>query len=500
MMIPRGFARSLVLMQGMALGAAGMGAQAPPSPFRDSTPVAITHVTVIDVVRGRRLADRTVLIRGKQIARVAPAAAARVPAGSRVVDGRGRYLIPGLWDMHVHYFAEDRSEVLPLYFLELSVANGVTGVRDMGGLVETVQEDRQWARSIEVGSVIGPRLVLAGVYLEGTAPFEHNSLEVRTPAAGRDAVDSLHAWGVDFVKVHDYGMTPDVFFAVLAEAKRLGMPVVGHEPIAVPPSQASDSGYRSIEHGWGTLAACTAREQEFVRDMARDAPPVRPGVQRYNRAVLVQYAARLTAAFDSTACAAFAARLVRNGTYVTPTLAAQLWTMRTADARSARERLVARYFPPVYARALATEAPRLEAESPPERAMVYALIRRVTGFLARHGVATLAGSDVPVGYQTPGFALHEELQLLVASGLTPLQALQAATILPARFLGRSDSLGVVAGSSADLVLLDADPLVDIRNTTRIRAVVANGRFFDRAALDALLTDVERAAAVGSPSR
>jgi imidazolonepropionase-like amidohydrolase len=468
----------------LGVPAALLGQGPTPADSAGTGTVAITGVTVIDVARGRRLPTQTVVLRGARLSAVGPAARVRVPAGARVVDGRGKFLIPGLWDMHVHFMNTGVSA------LPLLVANGVTGVREMGGHLDST---RAWRRRMDAGELVGPRVRTAGPVLEspryiarvrerdqraggGLAALLLPYRVAPTDSAGAErAVDSLAQLGVDFIKFRNTD-TRGAYYGMLAAAKRRGLAVTGHPP---PPNvaslaEASDAGQRSVEHLM--------------------LPPLddRPAAER----------------------AALYARFARNGTWYTPTLSVSVLAQGLADSavRAALDDTLAltgsprRYAAPSLVRWWRTQLDERAADTTTARRN--AVLRRayasgladVRG-MRRAGVPLLAGTDAGAVGVYPGFSLLEELALLVRdAGLTPREALWAATGGPARYFGLEREAGTVAvGMLADLVLLDADPLADIRNTSRIRAVVAAGRLFDRPALDALLADAARRAAEGAPA-
>ena len=422
-------------------------------------PLAITHVTVIDGRDSTPRADQTVIIRGTRITSVSPSASVTVPASARLIDGRGKYLIPGLWDMHVHTVVVRGRDVLPLY-----IANGVTGVRDMAGEWDTLTA---WRRDIAQGRLVGPRIVASGPYLEG-APMPIPHILARTPDEARTAVDSLVQMGVDFVKVHGR-LTPETYYAIARRARERGVHFTGHVPRAVGAANASDSGHRSIEHLLSIPVHCTAAESVALRPRY----PVQGALGRCS----------------SEDLAPLYARFVRNDTWVTPTFTAQYeiaaWPTRTVPGDS-----LAHYLPDTLRRYVAAIFPMPDS-IPPDAGEVgnAVLAKRIAQVATMHraGVHILAGTDAPLRNSPPGFGLHEELTLLARGGLPPIDILRAATLEPARYLGALDSLGTIEnGRIADLVLLDANPLTDIRNTRRITAVIANGRLFDAKARDALL--------------
>jgi len=429
--------------------------------------VAITHVTAIDVARGTARPNMTVLIDGPRITAVGASASTVIPGGARRIDGRGKWLIPGLWDMHVHSTVPTGRALLALY-----VANGVTGVRDMGGDFATI---RRWREEIATGTLPGPRIVAAGPYLEGhSSPIAH--IEVHTPDDARRAVDSLTVLGVDFVKVHS-ALPRETFFAAAREARRKHLALAGHLSRNVTVEEASDSGQRSLEHLLGFVNVCSPAESlSFAA-----ADPLR-------RIVFNSCTSR-----DQHAVYA---HLARNGTWVTPTLT-PAWEFAVLPKHDVPGDSLGRFVSDslrAYMVSIFDPPPNLPPDANILGQRMFAKRHELVLALHRAGVPLLSGTDAPMRNSPPGFGLHEELLEFVRSGLTPTAALRTATYEPARYLGALDSLGTIAkGKLADLVLLDADPRVDIANTRRIAAVFTRGRVYDRAALDQLLAEAQRAA-------
>jgi imidazolonepropionase-like amidohydrolase len=367
-----------------------------------------------------------------------------------VIDGRGKFLIPGLWDMHVHTTMPGGRDVLKLY-----IANGVTGVRDMAS---NWPEISAWRAEIARGSLIGPRILTSGPYLEGgDVPIPH--LLVKTPADAAPAVDSLITLGVDFIKVHGQ-LTRESYFAIARAARARRIPFAGHVSRTVGAADASDSGQASIEHLLSIPNACTAAE-------------------------VVSLAPRFTVQGALGRCstddlAPLFAKLRRNGTRVVPTLVAQLevarWPKRDLPGDS-----VQRYLPESMRKYVAEIFPMVDSVPPDADVTGLKLFDKrvaITGALHRAGVIVMTGTDAPLRNSPPGFGLHEELLLLTRAGLSPYEALRAATLEPARFLGLADSLGTIeTGKIADLVLLTANPLSDIRNSSRNAYVLSNGQVF-----------------------
>ncbi|HEX6370133.1 MAG TPA: amidohydrolase family protein [Longimicrobium sp.] len=452
--------------------------------------LALTHVTIVDVESGELRADQTVLIRGGRIAWTGPAAEARV-AGARVVDATGRYAIPGLWDMHVHTSREGRAA----HFWPQFLAYGVTGVREMGSYLDSLQHWRGRARQPGSGA---PRIVFSSPMLDGDPPAWRHGYGVADSAAARTAVDSMAALGFDFLKV--YSRLPrDAYFSIARRARERGMVFAGHIPQSVTPLEASDAGQRSFEHlDERMYMACVRggqpRLDAFLGARASGAPEdsVNAALRRLMEAAL--------AGADAETCRPVLERLRANGTWITPTLTVSRGLHPSPELR-ADARM--RYVPAGLAQRWAQSGDSGE-EAEMERAINERMVRMV-GLMQAAGVGILAGTDASdEAYVFAGSGLHDELALLVDAGLTPLQALQAATLNPARYLGAADSMGTVAaGRVADLLLLDADPLHDIRNTMRIFAVVHAGRLVDAAERERLLRLAEHEAAraaIAPPAR
>lgn len=457
--------------------------QAPPP-----APAVITNTTVIDVASGRLEPGRTVLIRDGRIVEVAPAGA-KAPAGTPVVDGTGKFLIPGLWDMHVHAAFPGLDQL----FLPLLVANGVTGARDMS-VTPISQLDSARAR-IGRGTMVGPRLIGSGNLVDGVPPIWPGSRSVRTPEDARQAVDSLAGAGAGFIKVYSR-LSPEAYRAIAAEAKRVGITFAGHVPTLVSAAEASDLGQRTIEHLTNLATACSSEEAALLAEVAA---VVSDSARGWNAAgpVQLRQVPRIQQTYDPARCRELARRFIRNDTWIVPTIVVLRSVSHLDDTTLASDpRLV--YIPSNMSRGWNPRADFRFRSFTPEiwavRKTVYARQREIITLLRSENVRFLAGTDLANPFIFPGFSLHDELGLMVEAGFTPLQALQAATVEPARFLGAADSMGTVApGKVADLVLLDANPLADIRNIARVHAVIAAGRLYRRPALDSLLAEGRRRA-------
>lgn len=381
--------------------AAGMTTFGAPSGSAPAGTLAVVDVNVVPMDRPLVLRHQTVIVRGGRIAWLGPAAAARVPAGARVVQGNGRYLMPGLIDMHVHLRRAD---------LRLYLAAGITTVRNMWGH----EEVQQLQRDVATGVRRGPTIYSASPGLDGTPPQWPGTVQVLDSAAAGDAVRAQVAAGWSWIKVYTQ-LTPPAYHAIMAAARAAGIPVVGHVPLRVDIHDALASGQRSIEHLTG-----------YDRAVSRTG---RGGTWGWTDADTSRYPALVAATLAA-------------GTWNCPTLAI---FVKLAEQHPAGER------PGIIERR-----------------------RQFVRALSRAGAHLLAGTDAGIGIVAPGASLHDELAELVAAGLTPYQALRAATVDAAAFLGRPELGRIGAGAAADLLLVAGNPLEDIGQAAKIEGMVLHG--------------------------
>jgi len=456
---------------------------AQPAPRASEAPLAFTHVTVIDATGAPPRPNQTVVIAAGRIAALGPSEETTPPPGARVVDATGKFLIPGLWDMHVH---PPEKEYLPLF-----IANGVTGVRVMWGF----PEHHEWRSAIEAGQLVGPHMAIASALIDGPVPFWPGSISVADETQARQAVIQAKSYGAEFVKVYQF-LPRELYFAIVDEAKKQGLPFAGHVPLSVSAEEASAAGQKSFEHLIGILPACSTRSGELLNAQKADlADGIVAGRVGFWSGRVKQLHEMMLDTYNPEKAAALSALLRKNGTWQCPTLTLlRMFAYGDDPAFLADSRL--KYVSPSEKRTWNPSA--MEGHHSPED---FAASRRefqrdleVVGAMQAAGVGILAGTDTPNPYCFPGFSLHDELGLLVKAGLTPMQALQAATLSAARFLGKEKDFGTVEPDKvADLVLLDADPLADIGNTRRIAGVVFAGHFYSRPALDQMLAQVEAVA-------
>jgi imidazolonepropionase-like amidohydrolase len=405
--------------------------------FSQTGPIAIINATVIDVTTGARTTGLTVLTRGDRITAIGKAIA--IPRDATRVNGKGKFVIPGLWDMHSHHQGTGAES------LDLFVAKGVVGTRDMGGDADFILPLRDRVRS---GAVLGPEIVASGPMLDDAPAGFPYRRRVTNAQEAIESVRDLKRLGVDFIKVHDH--TPrEVFFAIAAEAPKAGLSFAGHVPSAVTIEEAADAGMHSIEHlaNYRVFDDCSTGDTYSASDCAR--------------------------LFD---------KLAAKGVWETPTMA---FFQTIPDVFSGAPLAHAEYASDSLL-ALTSDNIKnshVKPEVLEKGRLAGRLSLQAIHDLQARGNRFLAGCDGLV----PGFCLHDELEWFTKAGFSPLEALQTATINPARFLGREASQGTVeVGKRADLLLLDADPLVDIRNTSRGAAVIVRGKLVAKSELDRII--------------
>jgi imidazolonepropionase-like amidohydrolase len=430
---------------------------------------AITNVTVIDAVNGVR-ENQTVVFDGDEITSVQPAEAEVIAAD--IVDGTGRYLIPGLWDFHVHLTYDDRfGDSMPALFLSY----GITSVRDTGGLIRKI---KPVVESMRAEGSIAPRVFFAGPLLDGSVVVYDGDgrpeigVQNATPEQARQTVRDLKEEGVDFIKIYEM-ISPDVFAALVETANELELPIDSHVPLSMRASIAGPS-VDSIEHLRNIELDCAANSAELheTRLERLRNPDNLSGAELRSSLHSLQ---RLPAIdnYDEARCDRTIEALA--ATTMVPTLRLNSFSLRPPydldDWQEALSRI-----PAAVRDDWTATGERLRADAGedvnPYSEWSHFLIRRMHAA----GVPIGAGTDTPIFLSVPGFSLHSELEHLVMAGLSPLEALRSATLRPAEYFSMQDDMGTIdEGKVADLVLLEGNPLEDISNTRSVTAVVSKGR-------------------------
>jgi hypothetical protein len=365
------------------------------------------------------------------------------------------------------------------FYAPLFVANGVTGVRDMGCSLADLDLLPQWRQQIAEGTLVGPRILALGPQLNGSPshPEEHaghSSYVLHSADEARQAVRLLKEKGVSGIKV--YTLLPrDIYFAVADESKKQALSFAGHVPLAIRPQEAAEAGQKSMEHFLGLLLACSSRESELLA-AGKSSYEVDP---------------EILGSFDEKKAVALFDLFHRSGMWQCPTLFEGIQLSQAAEVDVQHDPRF-QYIPKSTRDSWEENLAEFRKQPIPasRREAVQILTReKVIPLMLHSAVGFLAGSDSGMVFAYPGFSLHEELQILTNFGFTPLQSLQTATINPAEYFGIEKDAGTIeTGKLADAVLLDANPLENIRNTQKIFSVVASGRLYTRSDLDKLLAD------------
>lgn len=450
-------------------------AQASRGPL-DPDAFAITNVSVIPMDSERIIEDATVVVKGGRIADVGRDA--RVPDGVRAIDGRGKYLIPGLTDMHAHLLSDDWiADSLAPWELGVMVANGVTATRFMMGTPEQLALREQ----VKKGEVLGPQLWLASPEFAGRKYGQgFRGYAVATPDEARAAVNDAADKGYDFIKITMF-VQPGPYEALVDQARKRNIRVVGHVSPEVGVPRALAAG-QQIEH-----------LDNYLEHVLADSAPMKGSVS--DRGVYNKEMWTSLDYVDERKIQEMAGRTARAGVWTDPTLtvfkkafglgqaeaefmARPDWNLIPDDYRDLYQKVSTRYW--------------TNPATEPRRLRWVEVRDRLVKAIVDSGGKVMTGSDAPEFFFTYGFTVHRELESLVAAGLTPWQALQASTTNPAEYLRASKEWGTIEkGKRADLVLLDANPLTDIRNTTKIDAVVVGGRWLDRPTRERMVLEASR---------
>lgn len=422
--------------------------------------IAVTDCTLIDTRYGAATAHSNIVITKDRITARGPAASTPIPTGARIVRSSGKFVIPGLWDMHVHV-GEIEEDWFPLY-----LANGLTGLREMAASEKNASRQRQYQQDVARERRLGPELFWTLFPMD--APAISDERGARAEVARRAAM------GLSYIKIYN-GLSREAYFAIADECRRRGLQMVGHIPDQVSAREVARAGQASVEHLDGLLLACSRKEAE-----------ARWMVQHNQNAWKT-----LLDTFDSAKADALIESFRAGGVWQTPTLVIYRIAGLAEDHRLPGDAPI-QYARRDYLKGWSREAMGgpfggLDAGS---ASRLFALYQDLVRRMERRGVRILAGTDTPYPYCVPGFALHQELALLVDAGLSPAAALRAATWNPAEFLHVSQDYGAIEpGKVADLVVLDANPLIAIANTRRIHAVVRRGHLIEADALRAMLEGV-----------
>lgn len=447
--------------------------------------ICIENITVIDPLDGAT-EGQTVVIKDGKIHKIAPSTELKLSSDNTVINGAGKFMIPGLWDAHVHFAYME--EIAPRMF-DLFMLYGITSVRDTGGRIELVSDYRK--QSI-ANPTTAPRVKIAGPLLDGMPNVYDGSdpghpplsVGLKTVVDVNKKIDELNEAGVDLLKAYEM-LTPEQFTAVINKARELGLKVTGHVPLSMDVISASNGGLNSMEHLRNVELSCASNADELLaqrgqmlkNDKNLSGSELRSSMHEAQRETAVNN-------FSEEKAKEVIETLARNGTWQIPTLA--LNTLRAEQFMKQpwwSESI--QYLPDTTATKWQSIVDRIkESEVPPFQQTYAAWMFKMVGQMHKAGVEFMAGTDTPIGFQTPGVSLHNELAMMVKAGFTPLGAIKSATYNPAFYFGMQDELGSVKeGMWADLLILNADPLKDIENTRQIDAVIKQGQYYNQEALN-----------------
>lgn len=446
--------------------------------------ISLTHVTVIDVEDGTRRDDQTLIIKDGKIAKIGPADMVAARAGSEIVDGSGKFLIPGLWDMHVHSHREGRWK----YHYPLFLAYGVLGVRDAGSHLGSALAAMEWTKT----DPIAPHIVWGSPIIDGAPQVNSFGLSAEDAESARILVREMKKFGFDFVKSYDR-LTPEAYDALADEAKKQKIPLEGHVPLGLTPQDAVAAGQTVIDHLTLVVEGCSPEALKLIREEVAKAPREAESLGFLMNATIVEAFADV----DMAACRPLFEVFAAHGVWHVPTLVQMHGFFRADEPEISSDPRISFTTPSLAAEWKEWSETADRGELTTGKRAFAAQMRSIRA-LKDAGVGLLAGTDASSEtYVFAGAGVHDEMRLMVDAGLTPLEALQTATINPLLYRGRETDAPVISkGEAADLVLLDADPLADIANTTKIGGVFAHRDYFDRAELDALLEKAKTEAAKG----
>jgi imidazolonepropionase-like amidohydrolase len=453
----------------------------------------LEHINIIDIENGNISHDMSIIIVKNRISNIGKSFNLKIPTDAIKYNCAGKFVIPGLWDMHAHSSSETntRNIIYPLF-----IANGITSVRIMSAdcispcheLSMNISQSKQLQKEIIKGDLVGPRLILGSNYVGGPKPGELSTIDrPGNEVDARKYVQNIKNKGVDFIKIYD--MVPrDAYFSIANEANKLQIPFAGHNPQLIKTSEASEAGQKSIEHCCEVnfFRDCSTREEELSAKFTKEY--LAEKTTGINEVVY-----EMVKSYDKNKCIVLWQQFIKNKTYFVPTLFVEdISQSMNINWRKSKSVI---YVPKNELKYWSED----EVNFSNYFGKPYKEIREkrfeIVRDMQKAGVDLMAGSDCGVIGVFYGESLHEELRLLVQAGLSELEALQSATLKPSEYNRSNDSLGKIKKSMlADLLVLDANPLLDIRNTKRINMVISNGIFFDRNRLDKILKNISIEAA------
>jgi imidazolonepropionase-like amidohydrolase len=447
--------------------------------------LVITNLNIVDVTTGKIARNRLLAISGDTIKAVDDTKMVARYKAHRYFDAMGKYAMPGLWDMHVHFRGGDSLIGANKALLPLFLANGITTVRECGG--DMTPSVMAWGKQTTQGELAGPRIFTSGPKLDGPGAVWAGSLPVVTPDEVSKALDSLQKLKVDFVKIYDSKISHDAYLEIIRQARKRGMRVTGHMPFTVELKEAASLGMNGSEHLYYVFKACSSKE-DSITDLIRQ--------QEHTDHPIGLFGAlpALYNTYDSAKAKQLFKYLAEKNFTITPTLFISKTLAEIKETDHTKDSMLAYIDPGIQAtyQGRVRGARRQSDEVTQFKKKYDALCTSLVPQMYAAGVNVVAGSDCGASnsFVYPGTSLHEEIKLLVAAGLTPAQGLKTATVNGPKFFGVGNFYGSLqAGKCSDLILLDSNPLENINAIDRINVVMANGKLYTSADLNALLASV-----------
>ncbi len=442
--------------------------------------ILIQDANIVDTETGDIIEKQSIGINGDNIAKIASLDETQNWTGSRTINAKNKYLIPGLWDMHMHFGADtlvnENKNMLPLY-----LANGVTTIRDCAADISP--SVLKWGEQIENGTLTGPTILTAGPKLEGKNSIWPGDLEIESGEELTQALDSLDKLQVDFVKITDNALSPQLFLKSVQEATARGYATSGHIPLALAVNKVSEAGLTTIEHMGYMLKAGSSTELESIEEF-------KDGKIDYGTAQ-----AQINENFEEATALKKYEQLAENGTAIVPTLiGSRITAYLDEDDHLSDPEL--QYIGPGIIKTYQWRVDRANKASPEAvqvRKEKYRKLLSLLPLIKKSGMTIIAGTDAGFlnSYIYPGFALHDELEIYVEGGLTPLEALRTSVVNGPEYFGLSEKYGSVSeGKVADLLILNSNPIKDIRATEDIDQLIKKTKVYDRIQLDKMLKDVK----------
>lgn len=454
------------------------------------TRFVLHDINVVDVIKGTVRANQVVIIEGDRIKEILALNKYRKSKNDSLISLKGKYLSPGLWDMHTHVWMTE-------FFFPLFLANGVTGFRDMFGNVQQLQN---WRKAIAGGNKLYPDFYFSGPIVDGLKPIWPGSVEISRPDQAKRAVDSIkNILKTDFVKVYSL-LSPESYFAIAEECKRLKIDFAGHVPNQVTALEAANAGQKSQEHLTGILEIASDSSDLFYKVVRAQAGDTVEALLTRDTFLLNRLERRkmLVRTFNIEKLKTVAKELAAKHTWICPTIVVNYNIANLDDslmATDSRMKYVSSFMRNLWNPKYDFRFKSATQEYFQVGRMEFEKKMQCIQVLHAAGVKFLAGTDTPNPYCFPGFSLHDELEWFVKAGLSPADALRTATINPALYFSQEKNWGTIdVGKVASLVILDKNPLDDIRNTTSILMVILRGSIKDRPQLESMLEKVRSSAA------